>query len=91
MSTEYVRIKRVFGTSLDEAKKLIVIENTNETLSIGGWICDVKFPKEKVKKGCNFSVSKNFNNDEMEVHLDNELLSDERLKEIHFCFNNFDY
>lgn len=90
MSTEFVRLKRVFGTSLDEARKLIVIEKGNIALSIGGCICDVKLPQGEIKKGSYFSVSKNFDNNEMEAYLDRELLSDERLREISFCFNNFD-
>ena len=90
MSIEYVSLKRVFGTSLDEARKLVVIKKGDIALSTGVWICDVKLPGGKIKKGCNLSISKNSNSNEMEVHLDCELLSDERLKEIYFCFNNFD-
>lgn len=88
--SEFVHLKRVYGTSLDEARKLVVIEKTNEALSQGGYICDIKLSSGEVVTDNYLSISINFDSKEMNAQLNKELLSDERLREISFCFNNFD-
>lgn len=87
---EFVRLKRVPGSSLDIAKKFVVVEKTNEAIGQGGYICDVKLPSGEVMEGCYFSISINYESNEMEAFLLLELVSDKKLKDLLFCFNNFD-
>lgn len=88
---KFVRLKRVYGSSRDIAKKLVINEKTNMAIGQGGYICDVmKLPSGEIIEGCSLSISVNSENDEMEVYLLRELVSDKRLNNLLFCFNNFD-
>jgi len=86
---KYVTLGIQYGSTIDFALEMIVVQDTDKYLGVGGWICNVILPSGEFKEQARISIS--VANKREQLFLDGKTISNSELSNYRFCFNNNDY